>query len=74
MDEKQQKHKGILKREGEGMCHANKKNVRFKFPRTRKDKTFASQIKVLDANGIGDKMVSLETAAHIYDAHIIAIT
>ncbi len=46
------------------------------FPRTRKCKQFPSQIKVLyvNANGIGDKMASLETAAHIYDAHIIAIS
>ncbi len=76
MDKKQQQPKGILNREGECISHANKKNVRFKFPRKRKGKTFPSQIKVLyaNANGIGDKEASLETAAHIYDAHIIAIS
>jgi len=75
--EPQQPKHSILKSPINNNKQGNEKRVRFKIPKTQKKKTeLITEIRLLyaNANGIGDKMISLETAADTYEAHIIAIT
>ena len=70
--------KGTLKGKGTQQGNKSSKKVRFKKKKKikLKGKNNIEKIKILytNANGVADKMNSLQTAAQLYGAHIIAIT